>query len=95
METVLEASARLRAKGYAADFHASEDGLLRCGGCLADHDPSAMVIDEVVRYEGASDPDDETILLALHCHCGRSGLYVAAFGPSASAADVAVLERLP
>jgi hypothetical protein len=53
-----------------------------------------MIIDEVVRYEGVSDPDDEAILLALRCHCGRLGLYVAGFGPSASAADVAVLGHL-
>jgi hypothetical protein len=52
-------------------------------------------IDELVRYEGISDPEDEAMLLAPTCGCGRRGLYVTAFGPSASAEDVAVLQRLP
>lgn len=95
METVLEAATRLRAVGYDVDFSATDDGRLRCGGCGICHDPTAIVIDEVVRYEGMSDPDDEAILLAVRCDCGRLGLYSAAFGPGASSADVAVLARLP
>ena len=94
METVLDATARLRAAGYGGDFVATEDGRLRCAACGTEHDPAAMVIDEVVRYEGASDPDDEAILLALSCDCGQQGLYVTGFGPAAGAADAAVLRRL-
>jgi hypothetical protein len=95
METVSEASARLRAAGYDMDFTPTADGHLRCGACGTDHDPSTVSIDELVRYEGISDPEDEAMLLALTCDCGRRGLYVTAFGPSASAEDVAVLQRLP
>lgn len=94
METVLEAAARLRRIGYTADFSPTEDGRLQCDTCGELHDPATMVIDEVVRYEGASDPDDEAILLAMRCVCDRAGLYVAAFGPNASAADAAVLPLL-
>jgi hypothetical protein len=95
METVLEAMTRLRRSGYAADFDATADGRLRCRACGTDHDPAGMAIDERVRYEGASDPADEAIVLAMRCTCGRPGLYVAGYGPSASAADAAVLVRLP
>lgn len=94
METLLEAAARLRDDGYAVDLTATSDGRLRCGGCGSDHDPMDMVIDEVVRYEGASNPDDQSMLLALRCECSCRGLYVTAFGPSASAADGTVLQRL-
>jgi len=95
METVLEATQRLRADGYDADFTPTADGRLRCGACGTEHDPETMAVDEVVRYEGASDPQDEAILLALRCTCGRRGLYSTAFGPAASPADDAVLRRLP
>lgn len=94
METVLEAAARLRGAGYDVDFDATEDGHLRCSACGTLHDPATMAVDEVVRYEGASNPDDQAILLALRCECSRRGLYVAGFGPTATAADAAVLRHL-
>ncbi len=95
METILEAAARLREAGYVADFSATEDGRLRCGACGTEHDPETMVIDETVRYEGLSDPGDETILLALRCGCDRRGLYTTAYGANAGTGDTAVLRRLP
>ncbi|MEX2293415.1 MAG: hypothetical protein WD691_06465 [Acidimicrobiales bacterium] len=95
METILEATGRLRLAGYSVDFTATEDGRLCCGDCGSLHDPATVTIDEVVRYEGASNPDDETILFALRCSCSRRGLYSTGFGPSAGPADTAVLRRLP
>lgn len=94
METILEATKRLRADGYVSDFSATDDGLLLCHGCGATHDPEDLAIDEVVRYEGVSDPDDQEILFALECGCGQRGLYTSAFGPTTSIGDVAVLRRL-
>lgn len=95
METVLDATARLREQGYSVDFTATGDGHLRCGACGASHDPAEMVLDEVARFEGDSNPDDESILLAMRCECGQAGLFSSAFGPNASSAAVAVFERLP
>jgi len=59
------------------------------------HDLATMVIDEVVRYEGESNPDDEAILLAMRCGCDQQGLCSAAYGANASTGDIAVLQRLP
>jgi hypothetical protein len=95
MDTLLDATRRLRAAGFQADFSATAGGLLRCRGCGVDHDPRGMVVLEIVRYEGASDPSDQSILLALRCDCGRHGLYSAAYGAGTAEADVAVLHRLP
>lgn len=95
METVLEATQRLRAAGFALDFTATPRGQLHCATCELDHDPEAMTVGEIVRYEGASDPNDQTILLALGSVCGGRGLYSAAFGYAAEPADVDVLHRLP
>lgn len=95
METLLEATRRLRRRGFEQDFAATVPGRLWCDGCGRDHDPEHMVVEEIVRYEGASDPDDQAILLALDSACGRRGLYSAAFGSAAPARDVEVLQRLP
>lgn len=95
METIPEAAKRLRAAGYDRDFGATEDGMLVCDACDQNHDPTEMKIDEVVRYEGATNPADETILLALECSCGAKGLYYAGFGINASLADSRVLRNLP
>ena len=94
MDTLLDATHRLRADGFDVDFSATAHGRLRCAACGIEHDPESMRIVEVIRYEGASDPADENILLALACSGGRHGLYSAAFGPTTAEADVAALQRL-
>jgi hypothetical protein len=95
MDTLLDATDRLRAQGFHLDFSATVRGNLLCADCGVEHDPATMRILEVVRYEGASDPADETILLALSCTRGCKGLYSAAFGHATAEADVVALARLP
>jgi hypothetical protein len=95
METLLDATTRLRILGFELDFAATADGSLRCPGCDVDHGPERMHVDEIVRYEGASDPDDQSILVALRSDCGSSGLYSAAYGPGTPESDVKALQRLP
>lgn len=95
METLSEAMQRLRAVGYDATATATPDGLLRCAECEATHEPSRVRLDEVVRFEGTSDPGDEAILVAFACSCGCRVLYSAAYGPSTPPADAEVLQRLP
>jgi len=95
MDTLLDATDRLRTRGFTNDFCATAAGRLRCLDGGSEHDPEIMRIEEVVRYEGASDPNDQAIMLALSCRCGRRGLYSAAFGPDTSEADVSVLHRIP
>ena len=53
-----------------------------------------MRIEEIVRFEGASDPGDESILFALSCPCGHAGLYSAPYGPDATPEDIAVVALL-
>lgn len=93
METVTDATTRLRAAGYSEDWVADE-GSLRCLHCATSHDPAQVTIDEIVRFEGPSDPGDETILFALTGPCGHRGLYSAAYGTYTPAADLAVLGAL-
>ncbi|MDZ7674856.1 MAG: hypothetical protein U5K30_07300 [Acidimicrobiales bacterium] len=95
METLSEAIARLQAAGYTESLSATLDGRLRCPTCGGEHDPADVEIDEQVRFEGTSDPDDESILVALTCGCGAKGLYTTMFGPEISGEDATVVRRLP
>lgn len=94
METLSEATSRLARAGYEEDYHA-HDGRLVCGQCGTAHDPAQMAIDEIVRFEGASDPGDEAIVYALDAGCGHRGIYLAAYGAEATTDDITVVRALP
>jgi hypothetical protein len=93
METMSDATARLRAAGYTESWIA-EHSKLRCFACGTSYDPAQVTVDEVVRFEGPSDPGDEAILFALTGACGHRGLYSAAYGLYASVEDAAITNAL-
>lgn len=93
-ETLSGGMNRLRRNGYRHDFSATVDGQLGCRVCSANQDPATMHVDLTVRYEGQSNPDDESILLAITCACGNRGLFITGYGSSASRQDALVLQRL-
>ena len=81
---------RLVAEGYAADFFA-RDGLLACRECDELLEPGHVMIEEVVRLEGDSDPDEEVVVYALsEGPCGRRGTFTIVYGPSTPPDDAAV-----
>lgn len=94
MESLTCAIGRLRDSGYTADFVALDDGALRCDSCGASCDPSGLGVEKVVRFEGASDPGDSAILVAVRCCCGRAGLFSSAYGVDAAPEDALALGRL-
>ena len=91
---MLDAVARLQAAGYRLEFSAGPSGLLHLGASDELIEASSLSVDEIVRFEGDSDPDDEEILVALTTRSGLHGLYSAAFGPSTPSDDVEVLHAL-
>lgn len=93
--TVTEALSQLRDLGYVVDMTAAPDGMVRCGSCATLHPARDAVVDQVHRFEGATDPDDEAIVVAITCtRCGLRGTLVSAYGPAADADDAAVLRQL-
>ena len=93
-ESLSQALLRLSARGF--DRH-----LVAAGGRLRDvatgerYDPELLVIAEVVRFEGESDPDEQAVLFALQAPSGGAlGTYTAVYGPAMPADDVRVVERL-
>ncbi len=93
-ESLSQAVDRLTAQGYTDDFRAEPDGMRAVvAGVL--YRPELLVVEEVGRFEGISDPADEAIVLALHCReDGTKGTYTVAFGPGVGALDAEMMHRL-
>lgn len=94
METMTQAISRLRARGYRLDFSAIPGGRLRCSACGEVVDAEKALVDETVRFEGVSNPDDQAILSAITISCGHRGLFTAAYGVYTAADGVEVLRAL-
>ena len=94
--TVTEAIAVLEGRGFSGSFHvAPETSTLVCDGCGHRVGPSEAEVVDLFRFEGASDPGDEAVVIALCCRrCGRRGILVSAYGASADAAEAEVLVML-
>jgi hypothetical protein len=95
MDTLVEALTRLQASGYAGSWSARPGGRLACAVCGGEMDALDMVVDKIMRFEGPSDPGDESILYALTGQCGDLGVYISAYGPYACDLHVEVAGRLP
>ncbi len=92
METQSEALTRLQAAGYDVDVRIDDDGGLLAGERLVE--VSALTIDETVRFEGMSNPDDEAILLAVRGEEGWGGTLLLPYGPDVTADQAAVMRGL-
>ena len=79
MDTLSDRMRQLHAAGWTVQLSVS-DGGLRCDGCSCWTAPEDVSVDEVYRFEGDSDPGDESILFAISMPCGHRGLLPAAYG---------------
>lgn len=78
--------------GYGADVEIVGHQLRSQG---TDSPPWEWVVEALYRFEGDSDPADESIVLAVrHAKSGVRGSLVSAFGPAGSADEDYVLQRL-
>jgi len=95
LPTVVEEIQALRSRGYDADFSVTTDGRLRCDTCRHTLPASDATIESTARFEGASNPDDQAVVFGLRCDdCGVRGVLVAAYGPTATAEEAAVILAL-
>ena len=79
----------LAERGYADSFRLADR--VHCPrGCVG-----SPTIDDTWRFEGVSDPDDESIVLALACPtCGLRGVLTAPYGALLGGPDAAALAGL-
>ena len=95
MDTLVERMRQLHHAGWAHQLVIA-DGGLRCDGCSRWTAPEDVVVNEVYRFEGASDPGDESILFAISMPCGHRGNLPLCYGRYAPSevADVMIRLRL-
>lgn len=95
LETMAHALRRLHEVGFTDDLVADDDGGLRSVATGDRLDPGTLLAVEIVRFEGASDPDDEAVVVAVASRDGVPlGTFTSPYGPGASAAEARVLEHL-
>ena len=95
METLSEAVLRLQSLGYRDSFRAEAEGLraLAASRLFA---PEELVVAEVVRFEGPTDPGDEAILFALRSRDGAvRGTFASGYGAGVDPVAAELVRRLP
>lgn len=86
--TLTEIITSFTAAGFEAQMAAREGASVMCFACRQTSPAEDFTLSQLVRTEGASDPDDMAAVAALTCpHCGARGTAVLRFGPEASPDD--------
>ena len=94
LESLSEALRRLSERGFDHGLRA-ENGNLRDLVTGKTYDPELLQIEELVRFEGESDPDEQAALFALRAPSGNPlGTYSVIFGPATPPEDGDVMQRL-
>ena len=93
MDTLSDRMRQLAAAGWAEQLSVT-DGGLRCDGCGCWAAAEDVEVDEVYRFEGASDPGDQSILFAITMPCGHRGALPASYGKDTSPEVADVVTRL-
>ncbi len=79
MKTLASCLNKLVLSGYTEDFKAGERGLLSLQSERI-YEPTEVHVVDFFRFEGASDPADNTILYAIETSDGLKGTLVDAYG---------------
>lgn len=92
MATVVD---RLTQEGYADVFSGEAEGVRAAkSGYL--HRPDELEIEKIERFEGVSDPDDETLVLAVRCKThGCRGTYITPYGKDMRSTDAILIRKIP
>lgn len=91
--TLSEAINDLKKRGYTEDFNLHHD----CIGCTSKNiqwQPEQFLVDEYHRFEGMSNPDDNSIVFAISSNDGLKGTLVDAYGVYADNLSDAMIRKL-
>lgn len=78
-DTLSEAINGLKKRGYTEDFNL-EPQCVKCASLDLQLHPEHFTVDEFHRFEGASNPSDNSIVYAIHSNEGVKGVLVDAYG---------------
>jgi hypothetical protein len=89
--SITEAITELRKQGFTLDFNL-EANRIKAGEVTLTADELEIV--DLYRYEGQSDPADESAVYALASASGLKGILVTGYGSSTDAASAELLQQL-
>lgn len=93
--TLVEILGELSQAGYVGDFVVGADGAVCCRVCGTCQPADSVALDGQRRVEGASDPADMAVVLAVRCgSCNQKGSVIVRYGPEASEGEAALLQHL-
>ena len=92
-DTISEASSGLKKRGYTIDFNLDFDRI-HCHEPVVSLKPAEFEITEVYRFEGNSDPADESVVYAIESKHGQKGVLVNGFGISSDAVSDEMIQKL-
>ncbi|MBF4470899.1 hypothetical protein [Flavobacterium sp. HJJ] len=84
--TVLEALNDLKEKGFDYDFNLYFEGIKS--------NPHDYTVEHVYRYEGDTDPDEESVVYGIISRSGKKGVFVAGFSANSDNEARLILEKL-
>ncbi|HKR06280.1 MAG TPA: hypothetical protein VJY62_16710 [Bacteroidia bacterium] len=93
MKTLVSTLNSLVQKGYTEDYKVNDTGLkaIKKGKI---YQPDQVKIVDFHRFEGTSDPADESILYVIETNDGSKGTLVDAFGPSSDTKVTAFIKNV-
>lgn len=93
--TIAESLKHFEASGFTTQMAARDGGTVFCAECREESPAAEVVVEALIRTEGASDPDDMVAVAALTCpRCSAKGTVALKYGPESTAEEMAVLAAL-
>lgn len=91
--TLSEAIRDLKKRGYTEDFNLQPD-CVSCAPLNLQWHPEDFTVDEFHRFEGMSNPDDNSIVYAISSNDGTKGTLVDAYGMYADSLTEPMIQKL-
>ncbi len=88
--TLTDALADLEKRGFTHDFGLQEE----CEGTGAALSPEEFEIVEFYRFEGMSDPDNNSVIYAIQSRTGLKGVLIDAYGVYSDSLKTEMLSKL-
>ena len=93
-DTLTEALADLKQRGFTTDFNIEMDKI-KCAGSGQCFSPSEFEITEHYRFEGSTDPGDESVVYAIAAKDGtKKGVLVSAYGMYSESLNEELIKKL-
>lgn len=92
-DTLVEALNDLKQRGFTYDFNVNKD-CISCGELNLSLSPEEFDIAETYRFEGDTNPSDQSVLYAIESNKGVKGVLVNAYGLYADPMSDALIKKL-